>query len=492
MKKLMKLLLLLLFILITTSSCGYGRIENSFFEDFKLQSNLVPNLPQPESSSMVLVDTNLGSDSRVYIDSKQTAEEYFQKIVEYIESLTFTFCGTIDSIKEYHNNIVGKESSYYFRSTKTFSSILASNYYFEDENSYIIIYSNGGVENKEEGNHLKDAHLIRVCCDSGIYQPKSHIGDDYSFKYDYFIEFGYEPSIWLNVNTGAFNLKIIDEDNHIINKSTAIDTWYAPGTLINFYANPIIDANLVMYENDQFCKIQNIKKENDEYIWMFSYVMPAYDVVLKFEVETIEYLSVKNILNIPILSTENVLKVRKEYGPIGVAPGNIANIEYSIDTEDINNVLSILEMSIYEDNTYSWQIDGGGYTCYSLVTDEYQYDIYISNGYIFIDDRHYKFVGDYISLRNPCLEAHSYITYLDEFDAFNIDGIKIGSYRGLSEFEFIEYPNDRVPGNEDLGYLSTEIGILYILTEDIFYIKNENTYTYFLIVGEKNFDYIYE
>ena len=315
MRKLVKFLSLLL-ALLTMVSCGYQWSENSFFEDTKLHFNLVPSLPRPDDSTMVLVDTDLGKGARVYISSEQTAEEYFQKIVEYVESLTFAFCGTIDSIKEYHNNIAGKESSYFFRSTKTFSSILASNYYFEDENSYIIIYSNGEVENKEEGNHLKDAHLIRVCCDSGIYQSKSHIGDDYSFKYDYFIEFGYEPSIWFNLNTGAFKLKIIDEDKHIMNKSSALDTWYTPGTLIKFYANPISNANLVMYENDQFYKIQNIKKENDEYVWMFSYVMPAYDVVLKFEIETIEYLSLKNILNIPNLLAENVLKVRKEYGPI--------------------------------------------------------------------------------------------------------------------------------------------------------------------------------
>ncbi len=491
MRKVMKFLLLL-FILITTTSCGYRRTENSFFEDFKLQYNLVPNLPQPESSSMVLVDTDLGNGSRVYINSKQNAVEYFQKIVEYVESLTFTFCGTVDSIKEYHNNILGKESSYYLRSTKSFSSILASNYYFADENSYIIIYSNGEVQYEEDGNHLKDAHLIRICCDSGIYKPKSHINDNYSFNYDYFIEFGYEPSIWFNDSFSIFKLEVIDEDNHIINKSAIIDTWYTPGTLIKFYSNPISNANLVMYENDQFCKIQNIDNESDEYIWVFSYVMPAYDVVLRFEVEMIEYLNVKSILNIPNLSVENVMKVRKEYGSIGVTPGNLTNIEYSIDTMDINNVLSILEMSVYEDKTNNWQIDGGGYTCYSIVTSEEQYDIYISNGHIFINDKHYKFMGDYISFNNLCLEAHSYITYLDEFDAFDIDGITIGSYRGLSEFEFIEYPYDRVSGNENLGYLSTEIGILYILTEDIFYIKNENTYTYFLIVGEKNFNYIYE
>ncbi|MBR2138167.1 MAG: hypothetical protein IKC22_07480 [Bacilli bacterium] len=490
MKKLVKYLSFLI-VLFTMASCGYQRSESSFFDDSKLHFNLVPNLPQPDASSMVLVDTDLGDGARVYINSEQTAEEYFQRIVEYVESLTFTFCGTVDSIKEYHNNILGKESSYYFRSTKPFSSILASNYYFEDENSYIIVYSNGEIENIETGEYLDDAHLIRVCCESGIYEPKSHIGDDYSFKYNYFIEFGYEPSIWFNDTIGAFKLEIIDEDNHIINKSPAVDTWYAPGTLLKFYANPIMDADLVMYENNQFCKTQTTEKQEEEYVWVFSYVMPTYDVVLKFEVETLEYLEVRNILSIPSISSENIVKVRKEQGNIGISPGSLTNIEYTTDVEDINNVLSILEMSVYEDITDNWQISGGGYTCYSIITEQEQYDIYISNGYILANEKHYKFVGDYIKFNNISLEAHSYTTYLDVFDAYTMDGKIIGGYEGLSEFEFIDYPYDTVPENENLGYLSTEIGILYILTDDIFYTRDGSSFTYFLIVGEKDFGYIY-
>ncbi len=290
----------------------------------------------------------------------------------------------------------------------------------------------------------------------------------------------------------AFKLEIIDEDNHIINKSLAIDTRYAPGTLLKFYANPITNANLLMYENNQFFDKQHTIQQEDECLWLFSYVMPAYDVVLKFEVETIEYLTLKNVLNIPSISSENIVKVRKEKGYIGVAPGSLTNIEYSTDVDDINNVLSILEMPVYEETTNIWQITGGGYNCYSIITNQEKHDIYISNGYIYANEKHYKFEGDYIKFNNVCLEAHSYTTYQDVFDAYTMDDQKLGSYEGLSKFEFIDYPYDTVPENENLGYLSTEIGPLYILTEDIFYTKKGNNYIYFLIVGEKNFGYIFK
>ena len=94
---------------------------------------------------------------------------------------------------------------------------------------------------------------------------------------------------------------------------------------------------------------------------------------------------------------------------------------------------------------------------------------------------------DHISFEYPKSQAHSYITYLDDFDAYTMDDVKIGNFTGLSEFEFIDYPYDTLPENENLGYLETEIGRLYILADNIFYIKDGNTHTYFLVTGEKTF-----
>lgn len=213
------------------------------------------------------------------------------------------------------------------------------------------------------------------------------------------------------IPTGQYELSIIDKGNDIIDELSSDEGMYTPGTKLEFYSHPIMDVDLAMYVNDEFYKIQDTVEIDGEYMWKYTFVMPGRDVVIEFKTISIEYTDVRNALNIPNISINDIVEVRKETGAIGVAPGSFTDISYSTDMEDKNMVLSLLEMSVYEDNTYSWQIDGGGYTCYSLVTDEDQYDIYISNGYIFIDDRHYKFVGDYISFEYPYLEAHGFVSY---------------------------------------------------------------------------------
>lgn len=87
--------------------------------------------------------------------------------------------------------------------------------------------------------------------------------------------------------TGTYKLDIVDDGNHIINKPTEANSYYAPGTLLEFYANPIMDADLVMYVNNELWKIQTAEKRDDEYVWVFSYVMPDHDVVIQFSVSTV-------------------------------------------------------------------------------------------------------------------------------------------------------------------------------------------------------------
>ena len=267
---------------------------------------------------------------------------------------------------------------------------------------------------------------------------------------------------------------------------------YSAGIMLEFYAYPIMDADLAMYVNGEFYQTQDTVKIDGEYRWRYSLLLPYEDIDIEFKVISIEYSDVRNILDIPELSLDDIVEVRYERGYIGVAPGSLTNILYSTDMEDKDMALSLLEMPVYEDVTDNWQVDGGGYILYSIFTNNERYDIKISNGYIWVNQKHYKFIGEYVLFEYPCLEAHSYVTYQDTFEAYTMDGIKIGDFDGLSKFEFIEYPYDVVPENENAGYLETEIGRLYILNEEIFYIKNGNTHTYFLVVGEKNFKDIFQ
>ena len=266
---------------------------------------------------------------------------------------------------------------------------------------------------------------------------------------------------------------------------------YTAGTLLEFYAYPIMDADLAMYVNGEFHQIQDTIKIDGEYRWRYSLVLPFEDIVIEFKTVGIEYSDVQTILNIPNLTLEDVVEVRYEHGYIGVAPGSFTNIAYSTDMEDRSGVLSILEMTVYEDLSNNWQVCGGGYTLYTIFTNDKRYDIEITNDYISINQKHYKYLGEYISFEYPNSQAHSFITYLDSYEAYTLDDVKIGDFTGLSEYEFIEYPYDTIPENEDAGYIETEFGRLYIHSGNIFYIKDNNTFTYYLIVGEKNFNDIF-
>lgn len=282
----------------------------------------------------------------------------------------------------------------------------------------------------------------------------------------------------------ACDVTITGEIDSLIENVSGI---YTAGTTLEIYSHPLMDVDLAMYVNGEFYQRQDIIKIDGEYRWRYSLVLPAEDIVIEFKTVGIEYSDVQTILNIPNLSLEDIVEVRYERGYIGVAPGSLTDIAYSTDMEDRSSVLSLLEMTVYEDLSNNWQVCGGGYTLYTIFTSNESYDIEITNDYISINQKHYKFIGEYISFEYPKSQAHSYITYLDDFDAYTMDDVKIGNFTGLSEFEFIDYPYDTLPENENLGYLETEIGRLYILADNIFYIKDGSTHTYFLVTGEKTF-----
>lgn len=282
----------------------------------------------------------------------------------------------------------------------------------------------------------------------------------------------------------ACDVTITGEIDSLIENVSGV---YTAGTTLEIYSHPLMDVDLAMYVNGEFYQIQDTIKIDGEYRWRYSLVLPAEDIVIEFKTVGIEYNDVKTILNIPNLTLDDIVEVRYEHGYIGVAPGSLIDISYSTDMEDRSSVLSLLEMTVYQENGNKWQVTGGGYVSYSIFTENERYDITISNDYISVNQKHYKFIGEYVLFEYPQSQAHSYVTYLDDFDAYTMDDVKIGSFTGLSEFEFIDYPYDTLPENENLGYLETEIGRLYILAEDIFYIKVGNTHTYFLVTGEKTF-----
>lgn len=282
------------------------------------------------------------------------------------------------------------------------------------------------------------------------------------------------------IPTGQYELSLVDKGNDIIDELSNDPGMYTPGTKLEFYSYPIMDVDLAMYVNDEFYAIQDTIRVNDEYMWKYTFVMPAKDIVIEFKTISIEYTDVRKAMNIPALSISDITKVRKETGAIGVAPGRFVNITYSADIEDKNMLLSLLEMPVYEDVTNNWQVTGGGYSLYSIFTNDQRYDIEITNGYISINQKHYKFLGEYVYFEYPSSQAYSFITYLDTATVYRLDWIysdlvhaeKICEINNIGNLEFIEYdwPSENLATHE----IVTEFGSLYIYDSNVFYYDGEH------------------
>lgn len=294
------------------------------------------------------------------------------------------------------------------------------------------------------------------------------------------------------IPTGTYKLNIIDNNDYIMNKPKEYESHYAPGTEIILYAYPIMDADLAMYVNGKFNSIQNIALVDGKYVWEYKFIMPNEEAILEFKVNCIKYTIVKDILEIPIINFSDVVEVRYENGAIGVEAGSFTNIEYSTNNNDINSVLTILEMVSVEEPANDWQTPGGSYVKYTIYTPEKTYDIEIVNGYITVNKKHYKILDELPLFNNPYNYTtwHSFITYQDSFEAYSRSNEKLGDFEGLSEFEF--YPwNGFVIGEEEFGYIETEFGKVYIHNSYIFYIKEGSKYSYYCISGEKDFREIF-
>lgn len=199
-----------------------------------------------------------------------------------------------------------------------------------------------------------------------------------------------------------------------------------------------------------------------------------YDYKPRETISSTEYTDIRNALNLSELSINDVVEVRYERGYIGVAPGSLINIAYSFDMEDKYMVLNLLEMPVYEDTTNNWQVPGGGYTLYSIFTNDQRYDIKITNGYISIHQKHYKFLGEYISFKYPRLETNGFISYQETVEVWWNDTFICEIPTNELEFkqtDFYVSTEGDIIGN---WVVKTGFGDLHFLEPKIF--EHSNTY----------------
>ena len=187
--------------------------------------------------------------------------------------------------------------------------------------------------------------------------------------------------------------------------------------------------------------------------------------------------------------SEAYVKLRKEYGYVGVAPGSLNNVFYSDNNDDISKILAMLNQRATKADTQMMPT-GGFYLEYRLYINEEAYDeIRITNNLIIWNKAYYLLTKPYdIELSNNENQIYSFVTYNDNCKVYK-NNEYINDFNRINELEFIkskEIAKDLLLTVDCNGFE------LYVTGEKEFYIKNSsnNSYEYYKIVGEVSLSHI--
>ena len=200
---------------------------------------------------------------------------------------------------------------------------------------------------------------------------------------------------------------------------------------------------------------------------------------------------------IDALNVDEIVEVRCEHAFAGVAPGHLKDISYSTNSVDIENTYRLLFSPLMSISAIEGQIDGGGYVKYDFFTaDNETYSIFVSNNIVKINNQYYKFVDTfYYAFQYADVNCNAFITYdIPAYNKYEIytyanEGVKIGDFDGLGEFEFCVY--DGLIESTPSYYLRSSGVNLLILSSNQFMIEGDDNTVVYQITGEKDFSELF-
>ena len=199
------------------------------------------------------------------------------------------------------------------------------------------------------------------------------------------------------------------------------------------------------------------------------------------------------------LNVEDIVQVRYEHAYIGVAPGNFKDISYTTNSVDIENSYRLLFGNLQEISPEEGQVDGGGYVKYDFLTaDNGTYSVKVSNNRLYLNDRYYKFAGNfYYKFEHADVNCYSFdtndIPRVEQYEIYTYatESVKVGDYDGLGEFEFCIY--DGLLEKAPSYYVKTAFAVkLLILSGNQFMIENDANTAVYQFTGEKDFSSLFE
>ncbi len=187
------------FVLISLMSFGLLSCQNNigtyigdtFFSKDTLKEYAIADLPTPEEGQFLLIK---GDNETVYINSKQSASEYFLDILDYAMHIDYFDFGTVEGIKSNGNDV--HPTQYYFHSMRAYSSIIPNNYYFKEESSYIFTYTLEGYQEKNGEQVLINPYLIKLCDKEGSIKYQDNDDNTHFFYYDYYLSLENNIEVW--------------------------------------------------------------------------------------------------------------------------------------------------------------------------------------------------------------------------------------------------------------------------------------------------------
>ena len=150
------------------------------------------------------------------------------------------------------------------------------------------------------------------------------------------------------VNNGnVYSLTLTGAVEYVIEDITG---EYAENSLIMISTQTLIDADIEVYVNG--VKAEKDKTSNHERTELFMFNMPSEDAVVEIKVVTSKYFTVTlhdldDYQWVNELDKNDIIKVKYESSAIGIAPGNLINIVYSTDPEDISKLYDAIILARY-------------------------------------------------------------------------------------------------------------------------------------------------
>lgn len=350
-----------------------------------------------------------------------------------------------------------------------------------------------GIITKE--NLIELSHIVNANCEMGHSFDEGNVVEIPNGGY----EILYTCLVCGHTKTDYGNLYSLNVTGNTELMIEDITGEYVENSFINLSIQWIIDADVEVYVNG--IKIDPLTKPTSNLLYVFN--MPNEDTVVEIKVVTLEYVTLQELDDYKWaseLNKEDIKEVRYESSAVGIKPGNLIDIKYSNDFIDISNLYDALILGLYVETDMEYAaMDGGGYIKYTFITNDNAYELNLTNGFIVnvpdliissLKFDYYKFLGETYQFINPYLECNSFLVYDTHYEAYSSNDFLIGEYDDLGEFEFIPYEGC-IPEYFTPYYIETSFGRIYIHTSNIFYFKDGNTFTYYKIVSDKDFSFLF-